>query len=274
MTYSGDRSSTARKRALRRLSREQRATYRELYAATRARAHTHDQARGQARTQLRYRYPDRYLELYAQERATPGTHLSPEIRSKAWLKANAALADHLAAPYQQLFEQLRAGGHHNNSTAYDLATAQLRGQHPGLFADLLTDQIRLCLAQTQPPAPPRTCPACGGASQRPGRDTCPPPCGLIHPRCLTCGAALGECRRDDAPAAAGPPSARAASKGDGVLGRLTAAAATIGHMPEAQISAKLADLEARCQARAAQGALPGRPAAGRAAAAAGRGRAS
>ena len=73
MTESGDRSSMARKRALRRLAREQRGCYRELYADTRPRTQTHDQGRGQALTLLRYRYPDRYLELYAQERVAPGT---------------------------------------------------------------------------------------------------------------------------------------------------------------------------------------------------------
>ena len=71
---------SARKRALRRLAREDRGTYRELYAQTRPRTQTHDQARGRAFTLLRYRYPDRYLELYALERVAPGTDVPPAIR--------------------------------------------------------------------------------------------------------------------------------------------------------------------------------------------------
>jgi hypothetical protein len=197
MIYSGDRSSTARKRALRRLAREHRATYRDLYASARARTQTHDQARGQARTQLRYRYPDRYLQLYAQERAGPGSSLPPRIRSKAWLKANATLADLLAPAYRELFEQMRARGL-NNASAYDMAITQLRHHNAGLFADVLTDEIRLCLAETGPPAAPEACQACGSTSQRPGRDLCPPPCGQAHPRCLACGAVLGQCHWNNA----------------------------------------------------------------------------
>jgi hypothetical protein len=197
MTHSGDRSSTARKRALRRLAREQRATYRDLYAGTRGRTQTHDQARGQARTLLRYRYPDRYLELYAQERAGPGTNLPPHVRSKAWLKANGTLADLLAPAYRELFEQMRARGL-NNSCAYDMACTQLRHHNAELFADVLTDEIRLCLAETEPPRPPAACQSCGSTSHRPGRDLCPPPCSQAHPRCLACGAVLGQCHWNNA----------------------------------------------------------------------------
>ena len=296
MSYSGDRSSTARKRALRRLAREQRGTYRVLYASARARTQTHDQARGQARTLLRYRYPDRYLQLYAEQRADPGTSLPPYIRSKAWLKATATLADLLAPAYRELFEQIRANGL-NNSCAYDMATTQLRHHNAELFADVLTDEIRLCLAETGPPGAPGACQACGSTSHRPGRDLCPSPCGQNHPRCLACGAALGQCYWNNArstpelltapaptilaafPAAihnrdpADHPQAchngRPARPGhaadwdlagqdrsttEAIQGhtgiavtiddKLAAAAATIAHMPEAKIRARLQQLHA------------------------------
>jgi len=140
MTDSGDRSSMARKRALRRLANEQRAAYRALYADTRPRTQARDQARGQALTQLRYRYPDRYLELYAQERARPGTDVPPDVRSKAWQKASGALADLLAPAYRELFGQVRARGL-NGPRAYDLAITQLCNDHQDLFARVLAEQI-------------------------------------------------------------------------------------------------------------------------------------
>jgi hypothetical protein len=193
MTDSGDRSSMARKRALRRLAREHRATYRALYAGTRPRTHTHDQARGQALTLLRYRYPDRYLELFAQERAgPPGTDIPPAVRSKAWLRACGALADLLAPAYRELFRQMRARGL-NDPCAYDLAITQLRHGNQDLFTRLLADEIRCCLSQDQAPRAPLACQACGGTSWRPGRHLCAEPCGRAHPRCLDCGAAAGDC---------------------------------------------------------------------------------
>ena len=109
MTYSGDRSSAARQRALRRLAREDRPTYHAVYEQIRAQARTHDQARGRALTLLRHRYPDRYLELYAQERVGPGTDAPPEIRATAWRKASRRLAALRAPDYRQLFEQAKAG---------------------------------------------------------------------------------------------------------------------------------------------------------------------
>jgi hypothetical protein len=192
MTESGDRSSMARKRALRRLAREQRASYRELYADTRPRTQTHDQGRGQALTLLRYRYPDRYLELYAQERVAPGTDVPPDVRSKAWQKASGTLADLLDHAYRGLFEKMRARGL-NNSCAYDLAIAQLRNDNQDLFTRVLADEIRCCLSQAQEPATTAACDTCGGTSWRPGRHLCAEPCGQVHLRCLDCGTAAGEC---------------------------------------------------------------------------------
>jgi hypothetical protein len=65
---SADHSSAARKRALRRLAREQAAAYAALYQRIRPAAAGHYHARNQAWTQLRHQYPGRYQELYAEER--------------------------------------------------------------------------------------------------------------------------------------------------------------------------------------------------------------
>jgi hypothetical protein len=64
---SADYSSVARKRALRRLAREQSAAYTTIYQRIRPGAPSHTHARNQAWTQLRHRYPDRYRELYEEE---------------------------------------------------------------------------------------------------------------------------------------------------------------------------------------------------------------
>jgi len=69
MSESGDRSSVTRKRALRILMREQYADYTLLYEEIRPATQTRHQARSRAWTRLRARFPDRYLELYAQEQA-------------------------------------------------------------------------------------------------------------------------------------------------------------------------------------------------------------
>jgi hypothetical protein len=65
---SADHSSAARKRALRRLAREQPAAYATLYQRIRPVAAGHYHARNRAWTQLRRQFPGRYQELYAQER--------------------------------------------------------------------------------------------------------------------------------------------------------------------------------------------------------------
>jgi hypothetical protein len=66
--HSADHSSVARKRALRRLAREQPDAYTTLYQRIRPRTPSHTHARNQAWTQLRYQYPGRYRELYEEER--------------------------------------------------------------------------------------------------------------------------------------------------------------------------------------------------------------
>ncbi len=159
MTYSGDRSSAARQRALRRLACEDRRTYRALYEQTQPQAHTHDQAHRRALTLLRHRHPDRYLELYAQERVGPGTDARPEIRSRAWRKASRRLAARDATAFPELFEHAKTGGL-TGSRAHDLAVTQLRSKHQELFARLLAAEITRCLrCATRPLA---RCPGCGG----------------------------------------------------------------------------------------------------------------
>jgi hypothetical protein len=66
--HSADHSSMTRKRALRRLAREQSTAYTALYQRIRPGAPSHTHARNQAWTKLRYQYPHRYRELYDEER--------------------------------------------------------------------------------------------------------------------------------------------------------------------------------------------------------------
>jgi hypothetical protein len=110
MSSSGDRSSDARKRALRLLARQHFAEYTSIYEEVRPAARTPNQARDWARTQLRSLFPVRYLELYAQEKAGPGTDIPADIRSKSWQRALARLADLCAPAYRKLFAQFRADG--------------------------------------------------------------------------------------------------------------------------------------------------------------------
>ena len=107
MSESADR---ARTRALRFLAREHYAEYAEIYEQVRAAAPDRYRARNQARMQLRHLYPDRYLELHAQEEADPGTDMQAGIRSKSWQRTVARLADLRAPAYRELFRQFRAQG--------------------------------------------------------------------------------------------------------------------------------------------------------------------
>lgn len=190
-----NRASAARKRALRRLAREDRPTYRSLYEQTRPLVSTGDQARGRALTLLRYHYPDRYLELYAQERLGPGTAVAPQIRAAAWRKASRWLAAQHAATYQELLGQARASGL-AGPRARDLAITQLRNAHQELFARLLSSQITNLVAVVSQPA--AACRGCGGdlASNWMDRSICPQPCGRMHTRCSQCGHALDGCHWD------------------------------------------------------------------------------
>ena len=144
---SGDRSSLLRKRALRRLSREQPAAYSALYEQVLSEAPglTRYQARGQAWTRLRYEFPDRYLELFALGQSGIETEVPPDIRSKSWQRASARLADLRRTDYRSRFAGFRAQGM-SPRKAYERAVASLRNRDPGLFARLLAGEYQLGLA--------------------------------------------------------------------------------------------------------------------------------
>ena len=76
---SGNRSSLLRKRALCRLSHEQRAAYAAHYEQVLAEIPglTRYQARPRAWTRLRHEFPGRYLELFALERGGIGVDVPP-----------------------------------------------------------------------------------------------------------------------------------------------------------------------------------------------------
>ena len=141
MSKSADR---ARTRALRLLAREHYADYAGIYEQVRPAAPDRYQARNHARIQLRHRYPDRYLELHAQERAHPGTDVPADISSKSWQRAVARLADLRAPAYRELFGRFQAQGM-NRPTAYDRAMAILREADSDLFTRMLTEEYQLWL---------------------------------------------------------------------------------------------------------------------------------
>ena len=159
MSRSGDRSSDARKRALRLLAREHFAEYTSIYEEVRPAAQTRYQARDLARIRLRYRFPARYLELYAQEQAGPGTDVPADIRSKSWQRSLARLADLRTPAYQKLFTQFRAEGM-SRPRAADRAMAALREANSDLFARLLAEEYQLWLIAAAPELPTSDAP-CG-----------------------------------------------------------------------------------------------------------------
>ena len=140
-----DRSSNARKRALRRLARECHADYALIYEEIRPAAGRRDRARGQAWTQLRYKHPDRYLELYAEESVAPGTEIPADIRSKSWQRSVAILANLKQREYRELYEGFRALGM-PKARAYDRAMAGIRKANGDLFTEILTREYELWLA--------------------------------------------------------------------------------------------------------------------------------
>lgn len=159
MSRSGDRSSDARKRALRLLAREHFAEYTSIYEEVRPAAQTRYQARDMARLRLRYRFPARYLELYAQEQAGPGTDVPADIRSKSWQRSLARLADLRTPAYQKLFMQFRAEGM-SRPRAADRAMAALREANSDLFARLLAEEYQLWLVAAAPELPASDGPCC------------------------------------------------------------------------------------------------------------------
>ena len=161
----------ARTRALRLLAREHYAEYAGIYEQVRPAAPDRYQARNLARMQLRHRYPDRYLELHAQERAHPGTDVPADIRSKSWQRAVARLADLRAPAYRELFGQFQAQGM-NRPTAYDRAMAVLRDADSALFTRMLTEEYQLWLTVSPAHTPSASTqrahtPAGAGATCRP-----------------------------------------------------------------------------------------------------------
>jgi hypothetical protein len=162
---SSDLASLNRKRALRRLARQEYDAYRDLYAALTSEGYVRHQARGRAWTQLRQQFPDAYLELYALEQVGPGHEASPEIRSKSWQRAMALLGDLRKAPYREHYERFLADGLTMPDAAYR-ATEALRVQDPELFARLLAAEIRMWQSVAGEPgdaAPPASRPDGGTA---------------------------------------------------------------------------------------------------------------
>jgi hypothetical protein len=167
---SGDRSSLLRKRALRRLSREQPAAYSTLYEQVLSKTPglTRYQARGQAWTRLRHEFPDRYLELFALGQSGIETEVPPDIRGRSWQRASAQLAYLRKTDYRSRFAGFRAQGM-SPLKAYERADAALRDRDPGLFARLLAEEYLLGLAGP-------LCPATqAGGTGPPSRGTGHPP---------------------------------------------------------------------------------------------------
>jgi hypothetical protein len=145
MTASGDRSSNVRKRALRRLAREEPAVYAAIYEKVRPGEKHRANARGKTWTLLRHQFPDRYFELFAEEQAAPAVEIPASIRSKSWQRATASLADLRADVYRELYDQFFAGGM-PEPRAYDRAMAVLRETESALFTQLLTHEYKMWLA--------------------------------------------------------------------------------------------------------------------------------
>jgi hypothetical protein len=146
-----------RKRALRRLAREEYDAYRGHYNGLTAGGYDKHQARGRAWTMLRQQFPDAYLGLYALEQVSPGYEASPEVRSKSWGRATALLRELREAPYREHVDKLLARGL-ARPDATGRALVAIRSEDPELFARLLADEIRLCQflsgeAGGQPPGP-------------------------------------------------------------------------------------------------------------------------
>lgn len=133
-------SSQYRRRALRRIAREQPDEYLLIYNETR-KTKTRQQSRGQALTKLRALFPDRYLELYAEEKAGASeTEIPPDIRSKSWNRALARLADLRKEQYQPLFATYSAQGM-SPGRASSAAMSKVRAKNSELFAKLLANEI-------------------------------------------------------------------------------------------------------------------------------------
>lgn len=146
----GNRSSDPRRRALCLLAREHFADYTVIYEQIRPTAQNRYQARDRARIRLRARFPARYQELYAQEKAGPGTEIPADIRSKSWQRALGRLADLRAPDYRRQLAQFRAQGM-SAPRAADRAMAALREADGDLFARLLAEEYQLWLIAAERP---------------------------------------------------------------------------------------------------------------------------
>lgn len=139
---SSDHASRMRKRALRRLARQEYDAYRVHYNSLRASGYENHQARGRAWTLLRHQFLDAYLELYALEQVSPGYDTSPLIRGRAWQRAMGLLGNLRKVPYREHYERFLADGLNMPAAAYQASTV-IRAQEPELFARLLAAEIRL-----------------------------------------------------------------------------------------------------------------------------------
>ena len=139
---SSNLASLNRKRALRRLARQEYDAYRGHYTAFKADGYEKHQARGRAWTQLRAQFLDAYLELYALEQVSPGYDASPEIRTRSWSRAMGLLGDLRKTPYREHYERFIADGLSKPDAAYR-ASAVIRSEDPELFARLLAAEIRM-----------------------------------------------------------------------------------------------------------------------------------
>lgn len=146
MSSSGDLSSKLRKRALRRLAREQPAAYAAIYERVRPEEPGGVHARGKTWTLLREQFPDRYLELFAEEQVAPETEIPADIRAKSWNRATSNLADLHADRFNELHEQFSAKM--PQPRAYDRAVAALRQFDEPLFTRLLAEEYKLWLIVT------------------------------------------------------------------------------------------------------------------------------
>lgn len=139
-------SSKARKRALCRLAHEEHAAYAVHYENLNREKPglTPHQARGQAWTRLRWQFPDRYLELFAEERGGVTAGIPADIRTKAWARATARLADLRGEACEKQSAVFRAQGM-SKPKAYDRAMAAIREADTGLFTRLLVDEYEVWL---------------------------------------------------------------------------------------------------------------------------------
>jgi hypothetical protein len=105
---------------------------------------TMHQARGRAWTRLRHQFPDRYLELFAEERGGVTTDIPADIRTKSWQRATARLADVHADECREQSARLVAQGM-AKPKAWSRAMAAIREADADLFVKLLTEEYQLWL---------------------------------------------------------------------------------------------------------------------------------